>query len=293
MSLNAFALILLAGLIHAGWNIAAKKAGGDARFAFFTAVLMMLVWAPLGGWLARDAVPLWGAREWAIVALSGVLHVLYYVILLRGYRKADLTVVYPLARGTGPLLTALVAVTLLGERLSAWGVLGIVAVVGGVFLIAGGPGLLRAAHDPQARLRVRAGLRYGVLTGIFIASYTVVDGYAVKAMLLSPVLVDYMGNFVRVAVLAPVALRNRAETARLWAGQWRFALLVAVVSPIAYVLVLFAMQEAPMAHVAPAREVSMLFAALIGGHLLDEGDRAARLAGALLIAAGVVALALG
>ena len=102
-----------------------------------------------------------------------------------------------------------------------------------------------------------------------------------------------MGNFVRVAVLAPVALRNRAETARLWAGQWRFALLVAVVSPIAYVLVLFAMQEAPMAHVAPAREVSMLFAALIGGHLLDEGDRAARLAGALLIAAGVVALALG
>ena len=82
------------------------------------------------------------------------------------------------------------AVTLLGERLSAWGVLGIVAVVGGVFLIAGGPGLLRAAHDPQARLRVRAGLRYGVLTGIFIASYTVVDGYAVKAMLLSPVLVD-------------------------------------------------------------------------------------------------------
>lgn len=293
MSLNAFALILLAGLIHAGWNIAAKKAGGDARFAFFTSVLMMLVWAPLGWWLGRDAVPLWGAREWAIVALSGVLHVLYYVILLRGYRKADLTVVYPLARGTGPLLTALVAVTLLGERLSARGVLGIVAVVGGVFLIAGGPGLLRAAHDPQARPRVRAGLRYGVLTGIFIASYTVVDGYAVKAMLLSPVLVDYMGNFVRVAVLAPVALRNRAETARLWAGQWRFALLVAVVSPIAYVLVLFAMQEAPMAHVAPAREVSMLFAALIGGHLLDEGDRAARLAGALLIAAGVVALALG
>jgi hypothetical protein len=78
-------------------------------------------------------------------------------------------------------------------------------VVGGVFLIAGGPGLLRAANDPQARLRVRAGLRYGVLTGIFIASYTVVDGYAVKAMLLSPVLVDYMGNFVRGFVRASVA----------------------------------------------------------------------------------------
>ena len=293
MSTSAFALIILAGLIHALWNIAAKKAGGDARFAFFTAVLMMLVWAPLGWWLGRTAVPLWGAREWAIVALSGVLHVLYYVVLLRGYRKADLTVVYPLARGTGPLLTALVAVTLLGERLSALGALGIAGVVGGVFLIAGGPGLLRAAHDAQARRRVKKGMLYGLLTGLFIASYTVVDGYAVKAMLLSPILVDYMGNFVRVLVLAPAALRNRAETARLWAVQWRYALLVAAVSPVAYVLVLFAMQVAPLSHVAPAREVSMLFAALIGGHLLGEGDRAARLAGALLIAVGVVALGLG
>ena len=293
MSLNAFALIILAGLIHAVWNIAAKKAGGDARFAFFTAVLMMLVWAPLGWWLGRSAVPLWGAREWAIVALSGVLHVLYYVVLLRGYRKADLTVVYPLARGTGPLVTALVAVTLLGERLSLTAVLGIAGVVAGVFLIAGGPGLLRAGRDEQARRLVRKGMQYGVLTGLFIASYTVVDGYAVKVMLLSPILVDYMGNFVRVLVLAPVALRKPAELAPLWAAQWRFALLVAAVSPVAYVLVLFAMQSASLSHVAPAREVSMLFAALLGGHLLGEGDRAARLAGALLIACGVVALALG
>ena len=238
-------------------------------------------------------MPLWGAREWAIVALSGVLHVLYYVVLLRGYRKADLTVVYPLARGTGPLLTALVAVTLLGERLSLVAALGIGAVVGGVFLIAGGPGLLRATQDAQADRRVKKGMLYGVLTGVFIASYTVVDGYAVKAMLLSPILVDYMGNFVRVLVLAPVALRDRIELKSLWATQWRFALLVAVVSPIAYVLVLFAMQTAPLSHVAPAREVSMLFAALLGGHLLGEGDRAARLAGALLIALGVVALGLG
>jgi len=79
----------------------------------------------------------------------------------------------------------------------------------------------------------------------------------------------------------------------LWHLQWRYALLVAVVSPVAYVLVLFAMQQAPLSHVAPAREVSMLFAALIGGQLLGEGDRLARLFGAMLIAAGVMALALG
>lgn len=293
MSLTALALIVLAGLIHAGWNIAAKKAGGDARFAFFSAFLMMLVWAPLGWWLGRDVVPGWGAVEWTLVLPSGVLHVFYYVILLRGYRKSDLTVVYPMARGTGPLLSSLVAIVLLGEQISALGVAGIAGVVGGVFLIAGGPGLLRAAHDPVARQRVHKGMAYGVVTGVFIASYTVVDGYAVKVVLMSPILVDYMGNFVRVALLAPSVLRDLPTARQLWHTQWRYALLVAVVSPVAYVLVLFAMQQAPLSHVAPAREVSMLFAALIGGQLLGEGDRLARLLGAMLIAAGVMALALG
>ena len=293
MTLNAFALIILAGLIHACWNIAAKKAGGDSRFAFFTSALMMFFWAPLGWWLGRDAVPLWGVKEWAFVAASGVLHVLYYVILLRGYRKADLTVVYPLARGSGPLLSSMVAITVLGERITALGALGIVGVVGGVFLIAGGPALLRAAHEPAARSRVLTGVAYGLVTGAFIASYTVVDGYAVKVLLMSPILLDYMGNFLRVAILAPAVLRDLPTARAMWLAQWRFALLVAVVSPVAYVLVLYAMREAPMSHVAPAREVSMLFAALIGGHLLGEGDRVARLCGAVCIAAGVTALALG
>ena len=293
MSASAFGLILLAGLIHAGWNIAAKKAGGDARFAFFSSVQMMAVWAPLGWWLGRDAVPQWGWTEWGFVVASGLLHVVYYVVLLRGYRLSDLTVVYPLARGSGPLLSSTVAIALLGEKLSLLGALGIAGVVSGVFLIAGGPGLLRAAHDPVQRERVHTGMTYGVLTGMFIAAYTVVDGYAVKVLRMSPILVDYMGNFVRVAVLAPAVLRDLPAARSLWRTQWRFAFIVAAISPIAYVLVLYAMQTAPMSHVAPAREVSMLFAALIGGHLLNEGDRAARIAGAVLIAAGVTALGLG
>lgn len=292
MPLDAFLLILLAGLIHAGWNIAAKHAGGDARFAFFSSALVAIVWAPVGWWFARGALGQWGATEWAFVLASGVIHVFYFVSLLRGYRRADLTVVYPLARGSGPLITALVAVLFLGEQLSALGGLGIAAVVGGVFLIAGGPGLWRTAHDPVARERLHRGLAYGALTGVFIAGYSVVDGYAVKVLLMSPILVDYMGNLVRLVLFAPTVLRDRAQALRLWRLQWKHALGVAVFSPIAYVLVLFAMQRAPLSHVAPAREVSMLFAALIGGHLLREGDRALRLLGAVFIASGVAALAL-
>ena len=163
----------------------------------------------------------------------------------------------------------------------------------GVFLVAGGPGLWRKAHDPAQRARVHLGLRYGALTGVFIAAYTVADSYAVKLLAMSPILLDYFGNLVRTVLLLPVALKDRATTARLWRVQWKYALLVAAISPVSYVLVLYAVQQAPISHVAPAREVSMLFAALIGGHLLREGDRLLRLFGAAFIAAGVIALALG
>ena len=204
---TAFALIVIAGLIHAGWNIVVKKAAGDARFAFFTAFLMMLIWAPVGWWLGRSEVLRWGGLEWVLVVSSGVLHVVYFVVLLRGYRKADLTVVYPLARGSGPLFSCTVAIVFLGERLSMLGFAGIAGVVGGVFLIAGGPNLWRAARDPMARDRVRQGVFYGLLTGAMIACYTVVDGYAVKWAAMSPILLDYVGNFVRVGLLAPTVLR--------------------------------------------------------------------------------------
>lgn len=293
MSASALALVVLAGLIHAIWNIAAKKAGGDARFACFTALVMMVVWAPLGLWLGWQQVPSWNVQAWGFIVVSGVLHVFYYVVLLRGYRKADLTVVYPLARGSGPLLASLVAVVLLGEQISAWGALGVAAVVLGVFLVAGGPGLFRQAHDPVRRHRVRKGVQYGLLTGAFIASYTVVDGYAIKLLLLSPILLDYFGNFVRLVFLLPPLLRDLPMARVLWAQQWKYALVVGTISPVSYVLVLYAMQMAPLSHVAPAREISMLFAALLGGHLLGEGDRLGRLFGVVLIGVGVMALAQG
>jgi drug/metabolite transporter (DMT)-like permease len=293
MPLQALALVLIAGLIHASWNIAAKKAGGDVRFATFTGLVMMVFWAPLGLWLGLRELPGWGRLEWLLLVASALLHTVYYITLLRGYRKADLTVVYPLARGSGPLLSSLVAITLLGEQISALGVLGIAGVVVGVFLIAGGPGLWKASRDAASARRVRKGMVYGLLTGAFIASYTVVDGYAVKFLLMSPILLDYIGNLVRLVFLVPTVLRDRPAAAALWRMQWKYAVLVGIISPVSYVLVLYAVQVAPLSHVAPAREVSMLFAALVGGHLLGEGDRVLRLVGAACIAVGVMALALG
>ena len=291
MPATALALVITAALLHALWNIAAKHAGGDSRFVLLVALMIVVGWAPVGLWAGWSALPAWGWLQWGLVLASGVTHLVYFNILLRGYAVSDLTVVYPVARGSGPLVSAFGAVLLLGERMTLQSVAGVLGVCGGVFLIAGGPGLWAAAHDPVQRSRVRTGIGYGALTGLFIAAYTLIDGYAVKVALISPILVDYFGNLLRIPFMLPAALRDRAACLQAWRAQWKHALVLAVISPLGYVLVLYALRLAPLSHVAPAREVSMLFAALLGGKLLGERDRGLRIAGAACIAAGVIALA--
>jgi drug/metabolite transporter (DMT)-like permease len=291
MPAAALALVIAAALLHAVWNVAAKKAGGDHRFAFATALAVSVVWLPVALWFAPGELPRWGWCEWGIVTVSAGVHVVYFLTLLRGYREADLTVVYPVARGSGPLVTALAAVLLLGERLSGVAIAGVLAVAAGVFFIGGGLRWLGGAalRDP----RIGAGLRWGAATGLLIASYSVLDGVAIKVLLMGPVLFDYLAHALRVPMLAPLVWRDVAGVRECVRSHWRAVLAVATLGPLAYILVLYAVAMAPLSHVAPAREVSMLFAALLGGRLLGEQDKAWRLLGAACIAAGVAALALG
>jgi drug/metabolite transporter (DMT)-like permease len=293
MPVTALALVVVAALLHALWNIAAKKAGGGSAFALLVGLLILGVWLPVGIWAGWTVVPQWGLWEWGLVLASALLHHVYFHTLLRGYRLSDLTVVYPVARGTGPLVSSLGAIVLLGEGMALAGGMGVLAMAAGVFLIAGGPGLWAKAHDPAQRQRVHKGLAYGTATGVLISGYTLVDAYAVKVALISPILIDYFGNLLRIPFMLPHALRHRAASLQAWRKQWKYALVVACISPLGYVLVLYAVRLAPVSHVAPAREVSMLFAALLGGKLLGEGDTGLRLAGAACIAGGVVALAMG
>ena len=293
----ALALVLAAGLLHATWNLVAKRAGGDLRFAALSSVFMVLLWSPVVAPAALRAVPGWGTAEWACVLGSAAIHVPYYALLLRGYRVADLTVVYPLARGSGPLVTASVAMLAMGEPATPGTLAGIGCIALGVSLIAG---LWRAlgvfgraasARDPEARARLHQGLLYGLGTGLTIAGYSLVDAYAIKTLGMPPLLVNAGADFGRTLLFTPLLLGDRSATRTLARAHWRAALVVAVLGPLAYVLVLTALQMAPLSHVAPAREVSMLFAALLGGRLLGEGHRGERLAGAGLMVAGVLMLA--
>lgn len=283
----ALALVVCGALAHASWNLLAKKAAGGAPFVWLYGVVSLLPALPLGGlaWWAFGRPLTWQA--WLAVLASAVLHVLYSLVLQRGYRASDFSVVYPLARGTGPLLAVLGAMVVLHEWPSGLGWCGIAAIVLGILLLADGPRLLRSGGQT-----LRAGLRWGLLTGGFIAAYTVVDGWAIKALGLPPVLYYGLGLVLRTVLLAPQALRDVPALRAQWASHRAAIVWVGLLSPLAYTLTLLALQRAPLMYVAPIREMSMLVAVLLGASLLRETLTPARALGVLCMLLGVSALAL-
>ena len=286
MSGLAIALVLGAALIHASWNYLLKKSGGGIGFVWAFAALSTLLYAPLAIGVVFIGHFEFSLKSLAFIFASAVLHTAYYLLLDRGYRYGDLSVVYPLARATGPLLTVLVAIALLGERPGVVALCGAALIVGGAFFLAASPAKLREAGAMR-------GVAFALLTGCMIASYTVVDKQAVSAALIPPILLDWGSNLGRVIVMIPLALRRREQVKAAWARQRKAVILVALLCPLSYILVLTAMVFTPVSYVAPAREISILFAALMGAHWLQEGDVPRRIAAAGAMALGVVALAVG
>jgi drug/metabolite transporter (DMT)-like permease len=282
----AIVLVLAAAFIHASWNYVLKKSGGGVGFVWAFALLSSLLYAPLAVGVVFFQNFQFGSEALGYLFASAILHTAYYLLLDRGYRYGDLSVVYPLARATGPCLTVLIALLALGERPGVVALCGAALVVGGALFLAASPAKLREAGAAR-------GIVFALLTGCMIASYTVVDKQAVSVALIPPILQDWGANLGRVIVMAPVALRRREEVRAAWTNKRMAVLLVALLCPLSYILVLTAMVFTPVSYVAPAREISILFAALMGTHWLQEGDVSRRVAAAAAMALGAVALALG
>ena len=285
MSLLALTLVLTSAVLHATWNLLAKRSNGGAAFTWLFAALTSLIYAPVALTFYLVTRPTLTLTHVGIIAVSSAIHVAYFLSLQRGYRAGDLSLVYPLARGTGPLLATVAAVLFLGERPTYLALVGTALVVFSVFMLAGGFGALRETKDRRAIL-------YGLLTGFFIACYTVWDGYAVSVALIPPVLFFWLSEVIRALMLLPVALRNPAEVKREWLEHKFEAIGIAILSPLAYVLVLTALVFTPVSYVAPTREISILIGTLFGARLLAEKDAARRLVAASGMVLGVALLAL-
>lgn len=288
MSALALALILAAALAHATWNLAAKRSGGGLAFVWASGLLSFAFYLPAIFAYAQWRPLTFPPGAWLVILGSGLIKTAYALLLQHAYRHGDFSLVYPLARGTGPLFSTCAAMLFFGERPSGLALAGGAIIVASVFYLSGGTRLL---HSDRAHLR--QGLRYGFVCGCCIASYTVWDQRAVAHLHLAPPLYDGGTQLVMCAVLAPFALRRLPEVAVGWREHRREALTVAFLAPAAYVLVLFAMTFTPVSYVAPAREISIVIGAFLGAHVLKEGDARRRLLAAGGMVVGVIALALG
>jgi len=289
MSAHTLALVLAGAVCHALWNIVAKRAAGGTLFVWLFGCVSVAAAAPVAlvAWHVQPQT--FDGWMWLAVLASALVHVVYLLVLQKGYRVGDFAVIYPMARGTGPLLAVLGAVVLLGEMPSALGWLGVALVLAGVCMTAGGAAGITIHSDAQRR---RRGVLWGAFTGACIAGYTVLDGWAVKSLGMAPVLFYAASLVFRSVLLAPWALHSRSALRGQWRQHRTAIVLVGVLSPLAYCLVLFAVQTAPLSYVAPVREMSMLIGTLMGARLLKESLKPSQVLGAALMLLGVAGLAL-
>lgn len=291
MTLVALTLVLAAALCHASWNLLLKRSGaGGPAFVWLFLALATLLYAPVAAVVVILEHPSLGPAQLLFMAGSGALHLGYFLLLQRGYRQGDLSLVYPLARGTGPALSTVAAIAIFGERPTPLALAGAALIVTGVVVLSRpSSACAERGSTPERSLMVS----YALLTGAFIAAYTLWDKHAVASLTIPPVLLDWTSNLFRTALLGGFMLSRWGEVRTCWKRWRREAVAVAVLSRLAYILVLTALVTTPVSYIAPAREVSIAIGALLGIRLLREQDARRRLLAAAIIIGGVIALAFG
>jgi drug/metabolite transporter (DMT)-like permease len=299
---SALILLITAAALHTGWNLLVKRAREKQIFTWWSLVVGSICFAPL--LLFSSALP---RAVWPHVAASALVEAIYYLALLRAYRIGDFSLVYPLARGAAPAFLALWAALFLGERPSVGGMAGLALLLLGLLLVGGAAGRMpptQAIVDGQPAARRwpsvggmlangRAGAVFAALSVAFcISIYSAIDGAAVQ--IASPVTYTVVVIALSAIFISPVVVwryGGRAIVTEWWANWPRIA-AVGVLTLATYLLVLQAYALGRVGYAGAIREVSVVFAALVGWRWLGEGFGALRTIGALLIFAGIVAIAL-
>nr|WP_321463711.1 DMT family transporter [uncultured Cohaesibacter sp.] len=282
MSLLGFLLVLAAAVCHATWNFFVKRINAGPELVWTFSLITVVIYAPLALYFFFQ-MPAFTITNAGFIIGSCVLHLGYFLLLQRGYRTGDLSVVYPTARATGPMLSTIFAIVILGEQASLQSAAGALVIIFGVLNLSGG---LRVRSLEQA-----SSLLFGVAAGTLIGSYTVWDAYAVSVLALPPLLLDYCSSLGRAFLLAPVAARRTGSIASIWREHKLGLFVIAIFNPLAYILALIAMTFTPVIYIAPIREISVVLTVLLGSLLLGEGKLKARLLWSCVILAGVSLLA--
>ena len=275
-----FLAVLFAAACHAGWN-ALIKVGLDplstTTLISLGAGLVALALVPLVG------VPAWAAWPWLIASV--IVHLCYFASLIESYRTGDLGQVYPIARGSAPLMTAAATTVFIGEKLSLIGWTGILSLVAGVLLLSARGGRELAEVDRRA-------IGFALFTALTICAYSVVDG--IGGRLSANPNAYSLWLFIGIAVvMLPYAIyRDGPDVIPAMRRFWRRGLAGGALQLLSYGIAIWAMTAAPIAIVATLRETSVLFGAVIAVVVLKEPLRAARVVAACLIVCGLILIRL-
>ncbi len=268
------ALVLFAALLHASWN-AIVKHSGDRLLTFAIVIGTGGVLAvPLALLVAPPA-----AASYPHLATSAGVHLVYYAFLLLGYRYGDLGQVYPIARGTGPLVVALAAGPLAAERLGVLGSIGLFMVSGGIVALAGRGGNKRA-------------VAFALGTGLCIGAYSLADGLGARESANPLGYIVWLHLVIGIPFASAVLLLKRKQVPRFLLVHGRRAFVGGMIAALGYSLVIWAMSETRLAYVASLRETSVVLAAIIGAIWLDEPFGKRRIVASAVVATGIVLMSL-
>jgi drug/metabolite transporter (DMT)-like permease len=276
MWLLPVALVLLSAALHAGWNFIVKRQDDKLFSGWLTFLVPSVLLSPA---LVFTGLP--SLAAWPFLCASSLIHTLYMIGLVRAYHHGDLSVVHPVARGAAPLLVAVGAPVLLGERLSPMGLLGIGLVGGGIAWLG-----LSARRSPGTT----RGVLWALATAGTIAAYSMIDKAGVARAHPVAYVIVLLG--LSGCILTPYVLwkRDARDVRAVWRRVWPSAVVGGVLSLLAYLLVLTAMRLAQVSYVAALRETSVVFAAALGARMLDEPYGGRRVVASAVVAGGLVLL---
>ncbi len=283
MPLSVLLMVLLAALMHAGWNLLLKQVEDKQLFTWWALVAGTLLALPV--LLLGGTIP---SHIWPYAVISALAETAYFVALIRAYRIGDFSLVYPVARGAAPAVLALWAFLFLGERLDATGVFGLICILAGLVVVGSGSLFLKKEkYSPGL-----SALGVALTVSLFISIYSAIDGAAVHVMPAAPYTVLILG--MAAAFATPVVLVRYGTHQLADAGRrhWKLILVVGGLITITYMLVLQAYALGHVSYAGALRESSVVIAAIAGWLWLGEGFGPLRTTGSVLIFTGILLIAI-
>jgi drug/metabolite transporter (DMT)-like permease len=279
----ALGLLLVAAGLHATWNLLVKRAREKQVFTWLALLIGVVCYLPV---LLLNPIDI--RAIWPFIVCSALLEAIYYFALIFAYQYGDFSLIYPIARGAAPAFLLVWAALFLGERPRLFGVMGIILLALGLMLVGGNAWWALRKHATLSK----NGLALALCVALCISIYTTIDGAAVRRVDPLPYVVVVMS--LTTLLISPIILRRYGRDALIveWRTNWPRILMVGIFTLLAYVLALFAYTMTRVSYAGAIREVSVVFAALIGWSYLHEKFGALRLVGSVLIFSGILVIAL-